>query len=344
MPELRRDPVCGQWIIIAPNRSARPTDHPAASHRPDPADGCPFCRGHESQTPPATLTIDRDGNTVPGESDWLVRVIPNRYPALTSPSPGEVSGQWPQLASGSASMPFERQPAHGHHEVIVESPAHHRLLTQLDVPQVERILSAWRARMEQLAADPHVRHISLFRNSGAAAGASLEHVHSQIMALPFVPPRTLVELQAAEQHLQQEGCRLWSQLITDERTDGSRVLDSTDGFTVYCPFASQFPAEIWIVPRIPAPHFAAASMDTLQQLAAVLHRTLRQLDTAFGQPDFNLSVHTAPLHDRRREAYQWHVRILPRLSGIAGFELSSGSWINPLAPEDAARQLRDAAV
>ncbi|MBI1311594.1 galactose-1-phosphate uridylyltransferase [bacterium] len=347
MPELRKDPILGRWVIIAPERSRRPLDHALPSPSADSAENCPFCRGHEAQTPPAILTIDQQGNVVAGESDWRVRVVPNAWPALddsaaTPISRNEERDAPPRLTADNGI--FESSPGSGVHEVIIEAPQHVTSLSQLDDAQFERILTAWQTRLAQLSERDDLLHVSLFRNDGAAAGASLAHVHSQLLATTFVPPQIEVELHAAADFRKQTGQLLWTHLVNEELSAGVRIVGETELFTVFCPFASRFPAEIWIVPCRARPDFFAAEPDELSELASVLRETLSRLDQAFGRPAFNLAIHTAPFRESRRSAFEWHLEIIPRLTGIAGFELGSGTWINVVAPEDAAACLRDVAL
>ena len=340
MPELRKDSISGEWVIIAPERYSRPAGQVSSQLSDDANDDCPFCRGHEDETPVAALTINRDGECVAGESDWLVRIVANAFPAVRPP--GTSAEPSAELFGGSDF--FQAAPGVGVHEVIVESPDHVCSMTQHDVPQFERIVTAWQTRLGQLAERDELRYVTLFRNSGSTAGGSVAHAHSQLLATTFVPPRIETELQAAIASRQNTGRSPWATMVEQELAAGCRIISESNHFTVFCPFASRFASEIWIVPRRPEPDFSAATPEELADLAVVLRNTLCRLDAAFDRPAFNLTVHTAPLREPGREAFHWHVEITPRLSGIAGFEISSGTWINVVAPEEAAARLRDASV
>lgn len=340
MPELRKDPISGEWVIIAPERYSRPSGQLSSQLPDDAVDDCPFCRGNEDKTPVASLTINRDGERVAGESDWLVRVVANAFPAVR---PSDATSQLSCDSPGQAEC-FQAAPGVGVHEVIVESPDHVCSMTQHDVPQFERIVTAWQSRLVQLADRDELRHVTLFRNSGTTAGGSVAHAHSQLLATAIVPPRIETELQAAIASRQSTGRSPWETMVNEDLAAGCRIVSESDHFTVFCPFASRFAAEIWIVPRRPEPDFSAATREEIADLAGVLRDTLCRLDAAFDRPAFNLTVHTAPLREPGRDAFHWHVEITPRLSGIAGFEISSGTWINVVAPEDAAARLRDASV
>ncbi|MHC4878658.1 MAG: galactose-1-phosphate uridylyltransferase [Planctomycetota bacterium] len=338
MSELRKDPILDRWVIIAPDRATRPFDHSRPPMPEASAGNCPFCRGNESLTPAATLTLDLQNKCFEGESDWLVRIVPNSFPALQQ----AVDRATPPGDSTAGTGSFQTASGHGVHEVIIESPQHVRSISQLDTDQFERILIAWQTRHSQLARRNDLAHVSLFKNSGEASGASLAHVHSQLLASPFVPPQIAAELDAAASFQQQTGRSLWSHLLQREQSDGRRIVSEGKHFSVLCPFASRFPAETWIVPHRWQPDFRAAAAVEIRELAETLRSTLHRLDSAFGRPAFNLAVHTAPLRARHRDAFHWHMEITPRLTGIAGFEIGSGTWINIVAPEDAAARLRDA--
>lgn len=217
-------------------------------------------------------------------------------------------------------------------------------MTDFDVSQFGRIVTAWQTRLRQLSTREDLQHVSLFRNSGATAGGSVEHAHSQLLVTTFIPPQIEAELQSAAEFAKQGDETIWTHLARQELDAGIRIVCESDFFTVFCPFASRFAGEIWIVPRQARPDFFVADSSEIDDLARVLRDTLCRLDAAFGGPAFNLAVHTAPLRDHRRDAFHWHIEITPRLTGIAGFELSSGTWINVVAPEDAAARLRDASV
>jgi len=321
MPELRIDPVSGRPVILAPDRSRRPFDKPeegsAATFGP-----CPFCRGQESRTPQAVAEL-------PDESGrWAVRVIPNRFPAL-QPQPDAIE------AVDAAGI----RPGYGVHEVVVESPDHHRRMTELSVLQFERIVRVWSQRVRELQRVDGVAQVIVFKNSGAAAGASLEHVHSQILAVPFISSRMEAML-AAGIECDRPGSNVWCEALRSEREAGLRIVDERGGSALFCPRASRFPGEMCLMPMEPQSNFGHCDETQLRETAGLLRSALLRLERAFSAPAFNLVVQTAPPADPRRTGFQWHIEIIPRLTGIGGFELGSGTWINILASEDAADRLR----
>lgn len=321
MPELRIDPVSGRPVILAPDRSRRPFDEPVDGSTTAPGP-CPFCRGQEARTPLAVAEL-------PDESgQWTVRVIPNRFPALKA-QPDAIE------AVDAAGI----RPGRGVHEVVVESPDHRRRLTELSDDQFERIVRVWSLRVQDLQRVDEVAQVIVFKNSGAAAGASLEHVHSQIVAVPFVTSR-MEEMLTAGTGCDRPGSNVWCEALRSERDAGLRIVEERGSSALFCPRASRFPGEMCLMPMEPQSDFGHCDKTQLRETAGLLRSALLRLERAFSAPAFNLVVQTAPPADPRRNGFQWHIEIIPRLTGIGGFELGSGTWINILAPEDAADRLR----
>ncbi|MDA0282313.1 MAG: galactose-1-phosphate uridylyltransferase [Planctomycetota bacterium] len=327
MSELRKDPILGDWVILAPGRASRPFDT-GNNRSGESSEVCPFCKGNENETPAAVMTISDDD-----ADDWAVRVIPNRYSAVTSfDTAGSDAGTSEQTA-GSI-------PAPGYHEVFVESPTHHQAMRELSESQVSLILQAWRDRLAKVSEDPAVAHTMIFRNEGAAAGASLEHVHSQLLATSFVPARIGAELDAGRTHYELTGQLAWTAMLERELFDRRRIITESEHFVLLCPFASRFPGEMCLLPHVSSPGFETTSDEDLKLLTAVLRKAIVKLDRVFQGAAFNLGLHTAPPRDPGRPYYHWHMTITPRLTGIAGFEVGSGAWINIVSPEDAANRYR----
>ena len=326
--ELRNDPVIDRWVIIATERSKRPHADRAttASDRDEP---CPFCAGREGETPPEVLAY-RDPSTPANTPGWRVRVVPNKYPALADV--GDIS-----QPTGS---PYVGLSGVGAHEVIVESPKHCLSMSELSEGQVEEVLRAYRQRLIFLKNDQRWKSILIYKNEGSAAGATLEHVHSQLLALPIVPREIHQEWRALMADYDIRKRCLYCEMLDSERADGSRILLETAAFISFCPFASRFPFEICLVPKEHSPAFEAVASEQLRELAFMLRQSLQRLTRIVDAP-FNYVIHSAPLQELRRECYHWHLEILPRISKIAGFELASGYYINTVAPEIAARQLRE---
>lgn len=336
--ELRTDPITGRQVAFAPERAARPFEFSADAGPSERTDRCPFCIGNEDMTPQAVLQTDASGED---SSEWLVRVIPNHYPAF-SENAQDVSAK--PLASRPSPFPWHAVPSHGRHEVLIESPDHCCSMSELSGEQFRRVVEMYRQRLLTLREDGGLTHVLIFKNQGSAAGASLEHVHSQLVGMPFVPRTVDEELEAAARFAARSTAKasLWTEIVDCERSDASRVVQQTDLFTVFCPYASRFPYETWIVPRRPQPDFTAATPDEVEQFAELLRRSLTALERTLPLPAYNFALCTAPSGDDWAEFYHWHLKITPRIAGIAGFEIGTGGWINIVMPEDAAAKLREA--
>lgn len=339
MPELRKDPIRDRWVIFSPERLRRPQpvrlvlDTPVEDHDP-------FLEGREHLTPPEVFAIregleslDGAGNQANGPG-WKVRVVPNRFPAL------RVEGNLGKEPYGL----FDWMNGIGAHEVVIETPRPDVELHDLDLASVGLVFKAWRARMLDLENDKRLVCFQVFKNSGPLAGATLPHAHSQIMALPFVPHELQMMLNHASRHQAHKDRNLFSDVLREELRDGRRVITQNHGFVGYCPYASSLPFEMVIQPRVSAPWFSQASDHDLLLAADLLRRLLRRLAQGLDRPSFNVILYTAPIARGSGEsAYRsfcWHLRILPRLAGYAGFEWASGHCINPVLPEEAAAFLR----
>ncbi len=329
MHEIRKDPILGRWVIIASERSERPTDY--LTPREEPVGGvCPFCAGSEAHTPPEVHAVG-DPNRVPNGPGWRVRVVPNKYPAL------RIEGELGEQRDGV----FERMQAIGAHEVIIESPEHTLQLAEMSLDQVQDVVDAYVRRIEDLSRDVRLRYILVFKNQGAEAGATLEHAHAQIIATPVVPKRVVEEIEGAERHFQAHGRCVFCDILDQELRVGTRIVAENDACVALVPFAGRFPYETWILPRHHASRLESLDAAGVRALAELLRGALQRLDRVLARPAFNFVIHTAPNGDGFREAaFHWHVEIMPKLTKVAGFEWGSGFYINPTPPEHAAEQLR----
>lgn len=327
MPELRRDPLLGRWVIIATDRAHRPSDIPRAPP-PTPGAYCPFCPGQESATPPEILAY-REG-TPPNAPGWSLRVVPNRYPALM------IEGELDREGFGL----YDRMNGVGAHEVIIESPEHRAGLGDLPAERVQAVLWAFRDRILDLRRDGRFRSILVFKNHGRPAGATLEHGHSQLIALPIVPGLVEAELHGARAHFQAKERCLFCDVIAQERREGVRVVAENDHAIALAPYAARSAFETWVLPRRHASHFEEIDRAQALGVAELLRLTLRKLDVALENPPYNLMLHTAPLREAALPSYHWHIEIVPTLTQLAGFEWGSGFHINPTPPEEAAEFLR----
>jgi len=329
MPELRRDPIVGRWVIIATERARRPQDTGRLREGPRPG-LCPFCPGHEDKTPPEVYVSGRLPSAPPNGPGWKVRVIPNRYPALM------IEGDLDREPVGI----YDRMNGVGAHEVIIETSSHDLDMANLGDADVTEVLFAFKARVIDLRNDMRFRYILLFKNHGANAGATLEHSHSQLIALPVTPRQVEEEIEGARRHfLHRERC-IFCDIVVQERKDRSRLIFENDEFVVFAPFAPRSPFETWIVPKRHESNFEAEPKERLGLCAAALRSTLKRIGVALGDPAYNFIIHSNPLRDPQSPSYHWHIEVMPALTHLAGFEWGSGFHINPVPPEEAAEFLR----
>lgn len=322
MPELRKDPIVGRWVIIASERAKRPADFQVDKSLPREGALCPFCPGHEDKTPPAILTYD---------SPWTLRVVPNKYPAL------KIEGLLEKEGEGL----YDRMSGIGAHEVIIETPHHDKALSDLDEASVGRVFSAYRDRIVDLKKDTRFRYVMVFKNHGAAAGATLAHSHSQLIALPVVPIAVRSEMNGARRYWEFKERCVFCDIVKQELRDGRRVIYDNAGFVVVAPYAPKFPFETWILPKEHAAAFDDIEPIEIAQLANALRTALRKLAVALERPPYNFILHSAPFGEKDAPHYHWHLEIMPTLAKVAGFEWGSGFYINPTPPEDAAAFLRE---
>ena len=333
-PEFRRDPLHNTWVVFAPERQRRPQDFAAAVLQTGTLD--PFAEGNERLTPPEVYSVRKE-KTKANEPGWRVRVVPNRYPAM------RIEGNLEASPDGL----YDRLSGIGAHEVIIETPDADSALEDLSCEAVTEVLFAYQNRIIDLDKDQRFQHIYIFKNVGPSAGASLAHAHSQLVALPLVPPLVEGKLNRAREHFQAKQRSLFTDILHTEKADGSRLVAENDGFHLFCPFASRFPFEMAIYPKRHHPDYTSCSRTELEDLAEVLRFALQRLDAVLEKPGYNLLLHTAPMRRPLTERfassrydYCWHVEIVPRFNALAGFELGLGSYINTVYPEDAARFLR----
>ena len=330
MPELRKDPITDRWVIIASERSRRPSDFVRETLSTVPSGRiCPFCPGHESKTPPEVLAYRNGGPA--NQPGWSLRVVPNKFPVLG------IEGELNREGDGI----FDKMQGIGAHEVIIESPDHFLSTADLTEKAIEQVLWAFRDRVLDLKKDRRLKDILLFKNHGEPAGATLEHTHSQLIALPVVPKRVQEEVEVSEQYYKFKERCVFCDMIRQEAKDGSRVVTETDKFLVIEPYAARFPFETWILPKQHRSHFEEVDHAELQNLAWVLKSTLRKLEKVLEHPPYNFLIHTAPLQESANPFYHWHIEIIPKLTRVAGFEWGTGFYINPTPPEESAQFLRE---
>jgi UDPglucose--hexose-1-phosphate uridylyltransferase len=335
MPELRKDPVIDRWVIISTERGKRPDVFAAHDMPTVSPEECPFCPGNESHTPPEVLAFRPDGSQ-PNAPGWTCRVFPNRYPAL------RVEGELDREGDGM----FDRMNGVGAHEVIVETPKHGVELHELEPRRIEDFLWATRSRILDLKQDVRFRYMMVFKNSGRAAGASQEHSHTQLIALPIVPKRVQEELEGSRRYFGYKERCVFCDIIRQERDAGVRVVCENEDFITISPFAPRFPFEMWLMPRVHDALFEDVHEKEFSRLAELLRESLARMSAALNDPAYNFMIHTAPVrnHQDHAESYHWHIEIIPKVTMVAGFEWGTGFYINSVAPEEAAAYLRDVRI
>ncbi|HEV8614602.1 MAG TPA: galactose-1-phosphate uridylyltransferase [Methylomirabilota bacterium] len=329
MPELRKDPVVGRWVIISTERGRRPSDFKSEPVvlRGGP---CVFCPGHEDKTPPEILAGRAPDSTRDGPG-WSYRVVANKFPAL------RIEGELEPSGEGL----YDRMNGVGAHEVVIETPDHAASLATMPVEAIADVLLAFRERVIDLKKDPRFDYILVFKNHGEPAGASLEHPHSQLIATPIIPINMVEELSGSAQYWQMKERCVWCDIIRQERRSRTRMIDETQGFVAVAPFAPRFPFETWILPMRHRSAFEDSGVEEIRGLAQILSDFLRRMNRVLKDPPYNFMLHTAPLHDGALEHFHWHLEVIPKLTKVAGFEWGSGFFINAMPPEDAAAALRE---
>lgn len=332
MPELRRDPVLGRWIIIAQERGKRPTDFLVEDYKVK-GGFCPLCPGHEKTTPDEVLVYGRENN-IPNSPGWDLRVVPNKYPALV------IEGELDKQGEGL----YDRMNGIGAHEVIIESPDHEKSFVHLPHDEMIMTFRAFRDRIRDLAQDDRFRYVMVFKNFGKAAGASLEHSHSQLVALPILPRMVASELEGSLSYFKYKDRCIFCDIIRQEMQQDIRLVCENEFFVTVTPFAPRSPFEMWVIPRKHNSNYADQDEESLQALTAIFSESLRRLDKCIPNAPFNFVLHTQPLRSGPLEHYHWHFEIVPKLTSIAGFEWGTGFYINPMPPEETCKYLKEAEI
>jgi UDPglucose--hexose-1-phosphate uridylyltransferase len=331
MPELRKDPISGRWVIISVERGKRPTDFVSPSQRKK-GGFCPFCPGNEYTTP-AEIIAFRPSDTKPNSPGWTLRVMPNKFPAL------QIDGDLNKAGEGI----FDKMNGIGAHEVIVETPDHMLSLSTISPKALEDVLWAYYLRLIDLRKDRRFKYVLIFKNEGDAAGASLEHSHTQLIALPIVPKLVKEETDSAKRYYELKERCIFCDVISQELEYRKRIIYENAKYVALAPFAPRAPFETWILPKKHESSFYPPDKD-FSGLAEILQVILKQMDRILEVPPYNFVIHTSPFHEEVNEYYHWHIELMPKLTKIAGFEWGSGFYINPTPPEEAARFMSEAKI
>jgi len=319
MPEIRKDPVFGRWVIIASERGLRPNEFRSGAEVPS----CPFCPGHEELTPPAIYTLP-DGN-----GGWRLRVVRNKYPALVSE--GDSAARHEGI--------YDRMDGMGFHEVVIETPQHGSRLDEMPDAAVADVMRTLVLRVKDIKKDPRIKYVMIFKNHGRNAGASLLHPHSQIIAMPMAPLRVMQEIEGAAEYHMERGTCVFCDIVKEETAFRRRVVAENDGFLAVTPYASRFSFETWLLPKRHTSHFEDMPESDVAALSSALKTALAKLNATLPDLSYNLIVHTMPVQEPEAEHYHWHIEIMPKITHVAGFEWGTGFYINTVSPEDAADML-----
>ncbi len=333
MPEFRRDPVVGRWVILSADRIQRPNDFEKCYSLLPALPLCPFCPGNEAQTPSEILAYRTPG-TLPDSPGWDIRVVPNKFPAL------RIEGDLRREGDGL----YDRMNGVGAHEVIIETPDHKATFERMPQKHLEDLLWVYRDRILDLRKDLRLRSVLVFKNHGPAAGATLEHPHSQLIALPIVPINVEAEVEGSRRHYRNKERCVYCDIIRQESRDRTRIVEENEDFLCVVPFAARFPFELLILPKLHRSCYEDIERFEVEGLARLFADTLRRIDRVLGVPPFNFLMHTSPLREPTEDFYHWHIEIIPKLTQVAGFEWGAGFYINPVFPEEAAVFLREAEI
>lgn len=333
MPELRRDPIIGRWVIVDTDHPSHPKDYEYEPHRPH-GGVCPFCYGNEAMTPPEIEAV-REPNTHRNTPGWQVRVVANKFPAL------QIEGELERRGIGM----YDMSKGVGAHEVLIETPYHNKDIPDLLNPEIESFLALYCRRALDLIKDKRFKYIMVFKNFGAAAGASLEHPHTQIVALPMVPKNAHEELKGAHRYFEYRDRCIFCDIIRQEEQEKERIVLENKHFVSFCPLVSRFPFEIWIVPKKHNGYFCHMPAEEIPSLAAILKDTIAKMKVLFPNLSYNFLIHSSPINgDGDTEGYHWHIEFMPKLTRVAGFEWGTGFYIVSTPPELAAEYLKKAQI
>jgi len=327
VPQLRYNIATGDWVIFATERAKRPHDFIKAKKEekvlPEYKENCPFCPGNENKTPGEIFRLG-------DEKKWRARCVPNLFGAL---SPNEnvqrkIDGIYISMGG------------YGNHEVIIENPRHNTCIALMSNEEVEDIIRVYKERYICLQDMPEIECIIIFKNHGLAAGTSLEHPHSQLIATPIIPPHIKGRIDVAQDYFEKTGNCVYCKTIEEELMAKTRVVLETDSFVSFLPYAGMGPFVIWICPKRHMSGFSEIKDEEIRDLASNLKSTLQKLYYGLDNPDFNYVIRSYAAKEKNVRYLHWYLNIIPRLSQPAGFELGSAMFINTSSPEESAEFLR----
>lgn len=327
MPELRLNVITRDWVIVATERAQRPHQFVrtrSSAQVPRHDGNCPFCPGNERETLGETYRIN-DGQ------QWKVRVVPNKYPALSAQG---------ERVRGGGGM-FRSLSGVGFHEVIVEHPRHDLTIALMNTQDVETIVRAYRQRYTAIRQDPRIEAIIIYRNHGESAGTSLIHPHSQLAATPVVPVQFRGRIAEAMRYFDEHGTCIFCRVLEEELHAGARIIEENKHFVAFIPYAALSPFHTWIYPRRHVSSFDDISVEEISDFSIILRSVLARLYHGLNNPDYNFSIRSIPTDVRTADYFHWYLTLIPRVTKTAGFEYGSGMFINTSLPEESAAFLRN---
>jgi UDPglucose--hexose-1-phosphate uridylyltransferase len=325
MAELRREPVTRMWVVVTTDNPKGPSDYipfKPPYHVQEPEGPCPFCPGNEKMTPQETYSSRRDGGK------WSVRVVPNKFPFF------HIEGDYDRRPEGM----YDVMEAIGAHEIVVEAPDHGQNLATMEPRQIEKILRAYRERLIDLEKDQRFQQFVILKNY---PGIFNRHPHSHILAMPVIPKRIDEEVWGTLDYYERKERCIFCDIIKEEMAVKKRVILETVHFLIFLPFASRYPFETWIIPKVHSPDFHRIQEEEVADLSSGIQSLFRCFFDLLSDPPYSITLHTSPVRDRfHRPEYHWHIETRLRVGLREGFEWGTGFFVNPTPPEDAANFLR----
>lgn len=335
MTEFRRDPLTHRWIVTGFAQSESPENLVSTFQKKTNEKDCPFCEGKEILTPAETYAIRKSG-THPNEPGWEVRVVPNRSTDLRT-------GELQKRGQGSI---YDLQNASGVHETVIETPKHISKFSELPLSQMINIFKTLQLRNGEHKKNHLLKGILIFRNQGKGSAGIFEHSHSQIISLPFISKAIRDELEGAKRYYDLKTRCIFCDMIFEEKKINQRDIFENNHYFAWCPFASRFPFETWIVAKQHQSEFLHADSNTFQDLSSAVKNVLNRVEKVLGDVPISFVLHTAPLRCNITEdssyistSYHWHIEILPHVSPPGGFEWGGDFFLSPPTPETCAKIL-----
>jgi UDPglucose--hexose-1-phosphate uridylyltransferase len=321
MTEFRLNSITGEWVLIE-ERYRKPEDFVRTERRrnlPEYSPDCPFCSGNEERTPEALFVL-------PSEGRWRIRVVPNKFARLGTE--GEKKACYSSLRSSVSGV--------GIHEVIIEAPCHYTSTASMSSNDLSDVIRTYRERLVEAYHDPRVEHVVIFKNHGPAAGTSIVHSHSQLVGLPLLPKQVADRVASYQRFLAETGRCIMCEAVHHELRDGVRILSDTTHFISFIPYAALSAFHTWIVPKRHTGSLADIQPEECHDLAKNLKATMEKVYHGLGEPDFNYVLRSGRPEETNLPYIHWYMSIVPRVAMASGFELGSGIYVNPLAPERSA--------